>query len=118
MTSYIPGLRELACEAVVSTARHLKGLPRLSAGLAASSSSGERDKAKRGAAEALSKPEVKEEPTSKKEADTRSPLPRSGSRAPLPAETSKQEQESSEYEEVEEDECEPILQRIGLRARS
>lgn len=101
----IPGLRELACEAVVSTARHLKGLRRLSSGLAASSSSGLRDKSKRGAAEALAKPEVKEEPT--KAAEKRSPLPRSRSRAPLPTDPKpKEEKEPSEYEDEEEEESE------------
>lgn len=100
----IPGLRELACEAVVSTARHLKGLRRLSAGLAASGSSGPRDHLKRGAAEALRKPDIKDSKDIKEEKDRRSPLPRSRSRpAAVPEVNPKTEDKSSEYEEVEEE---------------
>ena len=95
----IPGLRELACEAVVSTARHLKGLRRLSSGLAAAGpAGGGREKAKRGAAEALAKSEPKEE------IDRREPLPRSRSRAePVAPVAAKDEDASSEYEDIEDE---------------
>ncbi len=102
----VPGLRDLACEAVIATARHLKGLRRVSAGLASrqaasGTSSGARERNKRGIDEAL----TPSEPV-KTEAGDRSPLPRSRSR-PEPAEEIKakvEKEDSSEYEEVEEEE--------------
>ena len=102
----VPGLRDLACEAVIATARHLKGLRRISAGLASrqvasGTSSGARERNKRGIDEAL----APVEPV-KTEAGERSPLPRSRSR-PEPTEESRakvEKDESSEYEEIDEEE--------------
>lgn len=104
----IPGLRELACEAVISTARHLKALRRLSSGLAAqqaSSGGSSGARSKRNAAEELVKPEDK-----KQDLGRREPLPRSRS-APTPAGGVKEEKAptspgdpSGEEDDDEEDE--------------
>ncbi len=99
----IPGLRELACEAVVSTARRLKGLRRLSSGLAAQHSAAgasrsSRERSRRGATEALSKePQVAIEPKN------REPLPRSRS-TPTNPEVKAEKAPSSEYERSEDEE--------------
>ena len=103
----VPGLRELACEAVVATARHLKGLRRISAGLASrhqssGASTSVKERVKRGAEEALSAADKV-----KTEAGSRSPLPRSRSKAaPVEDEVraKAESHESSDYEEVEEEE--------------
>ena len=98
----LPALREIACEAVVATAR-LKSLRRLSSGLAAQQASaasglGGRDKGRRGALEELSKPE---EP--KAEVKEREPLPRSRSSGVRPAEVKAEKEASSEYEKSEDE---------------
>ena len=101
----IPGLRELACEAVVSCARHLKGLRRVSAGLAAQQSAGASSagsRPKRNAAEELVKPEEK-----KLDTRVREPLPRSRSSPAAAPEVKKEQLPSSgsdRSEDVEDDE--------------
>ena len=98
----VPGLRDLAGEAVISTARQLKGLRRLSSGLAAKqvadgASSGARDKHHRGALEELKKGE------GKKESKEREPLPRSRSTPVSAPEVKAEKAPSSEYEHSEEE---------------
>ena len=88
---------------VVATARQLKGLRRLSSGLAAQQASavsalGGRDKGRRGALEELSKPE---EP--KAEVKEREPLPRSRSSGVRPAEVKAEKEATSEYEKSEDE---------------
>ena len=99
----IPALRDLACEAVVATARQLKSLRRLSSGLAAQQAStasalGGRDKGRRGALEELNKAE---EP--KTEVKEREPLPRSRSSGVRPVEVKPEKEPSSEYERSEDE---------------
>lgn len=113
----IPALRELACEAVVATARQLKALRRLSTGLAAQQASsasalGGRDKGRRGALEELNKAE---EP--KTEVKEREPLPRSRSSGVRPVEVKPEKEPSSEYEdedEEEESEAAPGASRLAF----
>ena len=100
----VPGLRDLAGEAVIATARQLKGLRRLSAGLAAKAvsegaSSGTRDRHHRGAVEELKKGgEAK-----KSETKEREPLPRSRSTPAIQPEVKAEKAASSEYEHSEEE---------------
>ena len=98
----LPGLREAAEESIISTARQVKALRKLSVGLAAERAAAKSKEPARQAEAALSTPRV------------RSPLPRSASRASRGEAVKKEPSEKDEGESEEGEEQESYSEEEGV----